>query len=283
MHGLITLVDTAELLATELISNAVLHTKGPAALRVRWSPPGTLRLGAWDADPEPPEPPGPLTHLTDAENGRGISHRVEPSVVAGHRGDKNPPSHGMPMRQDVRMTRNTGALLSLLLLPVLLTGCGADKEEGTARTAAGLDAAAKTWGVEPELVYVTEVSGYTVFQASVGEYEGEFVAAYRSKDRATQFGLFVNHRKLTAENCSKRPLGGVTDKRVSCERDGDAWYRKAGASHEYAIPRDGVVIELIAGAEKVDRAVLRKAAEAVHRPDDDELAALLPATNGADS
>jgi anti-sigma regulatory factor (Ser/Thr protein kinase) len=73
MHGLITLVDTAELLATELISNAVLHTKGPAALRVRWSPPGTLRLGAWDADPEPPEPPTRLDQLTDSENGRGLA------------------------------------------------------------------------------------------------------------------------------------------------------------------------------------------------------------------
>ncbi|GLP66195.1 membrane protein [Streptomyces sp. TUS-ST3] len=182
------------------------------------------------------------------------------------------------------MTQNTRALLSLLLLPVLLTGCGADdtdKEEGTARTAAGLDAAAKTWGVEPELVYVTEVSGYTVFQESVGEYNGEFAAAYRSEDRATRFGLFVDHRTLTAENCSEQPLGEVTAKRVSCERDGDAWYRKAGASHEYAIPRDGVVIRLIADTKKVDRAVLREAAEAVHRPDDAELAALLPATNGA--
>jgi len=72
MHGLITLVDTAELLATELVSNAVLHTKGPAALRVRWSPPGTLRLGAWDADPEPPEPPRSPDHLAEAENGRGL-------------------------------------------------------------------------------------------------------------------------------------------------------------------------------------------------------------------
>ncbi|GGW79092.1 anti-sigma regulatory factor (Ser/Thr protein kinase) [Streptomyces albaduncus] len=34
MHGLIRLVDVAELLATELVSNAVRHTKGPAALRV---------------------------------------------------------------------------------------------------------------------------------------------------------------------------------------------------------------------------------------------------------
>lgn len=44
MHGLISLVDVAELLAAELVSNAVRHTKGPAALRVRWSPPGTLRI-----------------------------------------------------------------------------------------------------------------------------------------------------------------------------------------------------------------------------------------------
>ncbi|MFE0523153.1 ATP-binding protein [Streptomyces sp. NPDC058954] len=71
-HGLIGLVDVAELLATELITNAVRHTKGPAALRVRWAPPGTLRIGAWDADPEPPEPPVPLARLGEAEEGRGL-------------------------------------------------------------------------------------------------------------------------------------------------------------------------------------------------------------------
>lgn len=70
MHGLVGLTDVAELLATELVSNAVRHTKGPAALRVSWAPPGTLRIGAWDTDPEPPEPPVPLDH-TD-ERGRGL-------------------------------------------------------------------------------------------------------------------------------------------------------------------------------------------------------------------
>ncbi|WP_405870219.1 MULTISPECIES: ATP-binding protein [unclassified Streptomyces] len=72
MHGLIRLVDTAELLATELVSNAVRHTKGPAALRVRWSA-GVLRIGAWDASPEPPEPPGVLELLADVEEGRGLA------------------------------------------------------------------------------------------------------------------------------------------------------------------------------------------------------------------
>ncbi|WP_449351774.1 ATP-binding protein [Streptomyces shaanxiensis] len=71
MHGLIRLVDTAELLAAELVSNAVRHTKGPAALRVRWSA-GVLRIGAWDADPQPPQPPEESDPLGE-EGGRGLA------------------------------------------------------------------------------------------------------------------------------------------------------------------------------------------------------------------
>ncbi|WP_460065778.1 hypothetical protein [Streptomyces sp. YKOK-I1] len=175
------------------------------------------------------------------------------------------------------MLRPARALLPLLLLPVLLTGCDADKESGTA---AGLDAAARGWGVAPELVYVTEVSGYTVFQASVGAYEDEFAAAYRSEQGAAKFGLFAGHGTLTAENCPEQPLGEASDGKVTCERDGDAWYRTSGGSHEYAVPEDGVVIRLIATTDDVERAVLREAAEAVHRPDGTELAALLPPTDG---
>ncbi|WP_306321748.1 MULTISPECIES: ATP-binding protein [unclassified Streptomyces] len=69
IHGLIRVVDTAELLAAELIGNAVRHTKGPAALRLRWAG-GVLRIGAWDADPEPPDPPGAGEWA--AEEGRGL-------------------------------------------------------------------------------------------------------------------------------------------------------------------------------------------------------------------
>jgi anti-sigma regulatory factor (Ser/Thr protein kinase) len=72
MHSLIRLADTAEFLATELVANAVCHTKGPAALRLRWRG-GVLRIGAWDADPEPPETPSELGDLVDAEEGRGLA------------------------------------------------------------------------------------------------------------------------------------------------------------------------------------------------------------------
>ncbi|MFF3461102.1 ATP-binding protein [Streptomyces sp. NPDC002619] len=72
LHGLIGLVDVAELLATELVSNAVRHTKGPAALRLRWRE-GVLRIGAWDADPEPPEPPRAWGEVEELEEGRGLA------------------------------------------------------------------------------------------------------------------------------------------------------------------------------------------------------------------
>ncbi len=84
MHGLIGLVDVAELLGSELVSNAVRHTKGPAALRVRWSA-GVLRIGAWDADPRPPEPPRKLGQLVEleSEDGRGLGMVVACSDLWG--------------------------------------------------------------------------------------------------------------------------------------------------------------------------------------------------------
>jgi anti-sigma regulatory factor (Ser/Thr protein kinase) len=72
MHGLIRLADTAELLATELVSHSVLHAKGPAALRVRWKA-GVLRIGVWDAAPEPPEPPADVEQAPELEEGRGLA------------------------------------------------------------------------------------------------------------------------------------------------------------------------------------------------------------------
>ncbi|MFJ9585256.1 ATP-binding protein [Streptomyces acidicola] len=74
LHDLPQLPEAAELLATELVANAVRHTKGPAAIRLRWSDP-TLRIGVWDTDPRPPIP-GPRidTTLNPAlESGRGLA------------------------------------------------------------------------------------------------------------------------------------------------------------------------------------------------------------------
>ncbi|MFG3253754.1 ATP-binding protein [Streptomyces sp. NPDC048172] len=70
-HGVAHLVPVAELLGTELVTNAVQHTKGPAALRICWDVgTATLRIGVWDTDPNPPAP-APADAL--AEEGRGLA------------------------------------------------------------------------------------------------------------------------------------------------------------------------------------------------------------------
>ena len=68
-HGLAGLIDRALLLASELLTNAYLHARGPASLRLRWQR-GVLRLGVWDTDPTPPAP-APAKAMA-AEGGRGL-------------------------------------------------------------------------------------------------------------------------------------------------------------------------------------------------------------------
>ncbi|MEV2216347.1 ATP-binding protein [Streptomyces sp. NPDC050997] len=73
-HGLSSLTPTAELLASELLTNAHVHTTGPYALRLRTMEPGRLRVAVWDADPRVPpgfEVAGAVAPW-DAEGGRGL-------------------------------------------------------------------------------------------------------------------------------------------------------------------------------------------------------------------
>ncbi|MEU6381046.1 ATP-binding protein [Streptomyces sp. NPDC046909] len=74
-HGLSDVAPVAELLASELLTNAHLHTRGPYALRLREMEPGRLRVAVWDNDPR--VPPGftgadDLVPPPDLENGRGL-------------------------------------------------------------------------------------------------------------------------------------------------------------------------------------------------------------------
>ena len=61
-------------MASELLTNAHLHTKGPYALRLCAADLGRLRIGVWDSDPV--VPPGfddvPAPAAADVEHGRGL-------------------------------------------------------------------------------------------------------------------------------------------------------------------------------------------------------------------
>ncbi|MEW2398516.1 ATP-binding protein [Streptomyces sp. NPDC046862] len=62
------LTDTAELLTSELVSNAVKHSDGPVSVRLR-SRPDAVRIGVMDDHPELPDP---LPCTTDQDFGRGL-------------------------------------------------------------------------------------------------------------------------------------------------------------------------------------------------------------------
>ncbi|MFD6433116.1 ATP-binding protein [Streptomyces venezuelae] len=81
VYGMAELVDVAELLTSELVTNAYRHSAGPAALRLRGTAdPYGLRVSVWDTNPhipapfdKPPGRRGPLRAVPhEADGGRGL-------------------------------------------------------------------------------------------------------------------------------------------------------------------------------------------------------------------
>jgi anti-sigma regulatory factor (Ser/Thr protein kinase) len=74
VHGMPELTEVAELLASELVTNAYLYSSGPYSLRLRDAGRSRGRLSVWDTDPRIPAPfrwgtPAPEEL---AERGRGL-------------------------------------------------------------------------------------------------------------------------------------------------------------------------------------------------------------------
>ncbi|MDK0521040.1 ATP-binding protein [Streptomyces sp. ML-6] len=74
VHGMRELTETAELLASELVTNAYLYSSGPYSLRLRDAGRRRVRLSVWDTDPHIPAPFQRSTPTPDelAERGRGL-------------------------------------------------------------------------------------------------------------------------------------------------------------------------------------------------------------------
>lgn len=72
-HHLDELAHRAELLTSELATNSVRHTRGPACVRLQWQLPA-LRVSVWDPSPSlPPSCGGPrAAPPSDADGGRGL-------------------------------------------------------------------------------------------------------------------------------------------------------------------------------------------------------------------
>ncbi|MFJ2263333.1 ATP-binding protein [Streptomyces sp. NPDC087844] len=83
-HGLGELSATAELLVSELVTNAHVHAPGPSCLRVKRSG-KWLRLSVWDTSGEPPRISTPSAGVAaGAEGGRGLGIVAELADHWGH-------------------------------------------------------------------------------------------------------------------------------------------------------------------------------------------------------
>ncbi|MHC0429537.1 ATP-binding protein [Streptomyces sp. O3] len=73
-HRLDEVADMAELLASELVTNAHHYSDGPYALRLRQMARRRVRVGVWDTNPDIPPPFQGVAPVPDecAESGRGL-------------------------------------------------------------------------------------------------------------------------------------------------------------------------------------------------------------------
>lgn len=145
---------------------------------------------------------------------------------------------------------------------------------------AALATAAAAWQVAPEHVLTTSIDSFRPVPQSAGVYGSDgFSLAFADVSAGRLLMLTATAGQISAADCPEAPVvtttGATADGAVECAADGELFFRSAGAAHEYAFERDGVLVRV--SGTGVDRDVLRSAAEHVHVPSADELALLLPA------
>ncbi|MDX3506587.1 hypothetical protein PV689_32225 [Streptomyces sp. ATCC51928] len=182
----------------------------------------------------------------------------------------------------------------LLTLPLTLalalatTGCGTEpppdtmaagrsSSDGPAPDRAELEARASAAQLVTEHVWVTEAAGYALARQSVGVLGDDgFSSSYTAPDGGT-LRLSVERRPHAEADCTEGSAAASgQEPLVTCERDGEQWYRATESGHAYAWEQGELVVTVSGPRDKPDRATLRSAALAAHRADDRELDRVLP-------
>lgn len=172
----------------------------------------------------------------------------------------------------------TVAWVALLAVAVpFVSGCASTD----APSGPGLLPRATAAGIAPDLLFTTDVSGYTLAPQSVGAVGDDGMSAtWFDQSTGAMISIRTQRGEPTQESCAGSPMFDVPGARVECTQEGGLWHRTGGGVEEYIAVRDGASI-LVLGSSQTPPADLRAAAEAVHTPSDGELALLvsdLPAT-----
>ncbi len=146
---------------------------------------------------------------------------------------------------------------------------------------AELEARAAAAQTVTEHVWVTEVRGYALARQSVGVIGDDGFGGGDGGRDGGRSQLRVERLPHADAGCTAGPASGsAQDPVVTCERDGEQWYRATESGHAYARERGDLVVTVSGTPEEVDRATLRSAARAAHLADDHELDQVLPPAGG---
>ncbi|MFB7286787.1 hypothetical protein [Actinacidiphila glaucinigra] len=170
------------------------------------------------------------------------------------------------------MVHTRSALQPLLLSALMaLSACGTQSANGAA-----LESRARSLGIAPAMVYVTDVPDYSVALQSVGVIgDHGFGVSYSGPEGGT-IELRVDERVFSGPVGCAEDAGAAGTGQATCEQEGNHWYRATSTSHSYVLEDAGSVIRLSADPGTVSRDVLRQAAEHVHRASAEEATRVLP-------
>ncbi|MFD4020674.1 hypothetical protein [Streptomyces sindenensis] len=192
-----------------------------------------------------------------------------------------------PRLRPLRLTTTLTMTLALALA-LTATGCGNEPapdtraagpsgSAGPAPDRAELEARASAAQLVAEHVWVTEAAGYALARQSVGVLGDDGFGSVYTEPDGGQIKLSVERLPHADADCTDGPAAGSEQEPlVTCERDGEQWYRATESGHAYAREQGDLVVTLSGERQEVDRATLRSAALAAHRADDYELDRVLP-------
>lgn len=158
-----------------------------------------------------------------------------------------------------------------IALALCLSAC-ATGASGAAASTSTIDEYAQAAGIQPDLVYTTEIDGYDLAPQSVGAGAAEgMTATWFNQSTAAMVTIRTDTGEMTANSCAQTPVWDASDEVVSCTDEGDGiWRRVAGTTQEYMATRDGATIR-VTGDNGAPASDLLAAAKALHVPSEAEL------------
>ncbi|MDY0828111.1 hypothetical protein SK224_03110 [Microbacterium sp. BG28] len=167
--------------------------------------------------------------------------------------------------------RASRPLLGVLLALVTVVAAGCASSGGGPASADEIAERVGAAGISTDLVFTTEVTGYTLAPQSVGVWNDEGMSATWMRDGSgAMISLRTQRGDITAETCATLPMWDDTETPVTCTEQDGIWHRERNGAHEDIAVRDGAWV-LIVGSAGATADEIDAAAKAVHVPSSTEL------------